>query len=183
MTYQRRKYHIHVGNCAHHDWVWKLLGRLHREVHIVGNFFVQIADVASQNQFLLRPSERHVQYTQILSARVLLHALCHHIFAHSLSLQAQLRVNVIHADAKLYIHQNAFAHIHLVKLFGEPADKANRKFKSFAFMNRHNAHHIRILIKDIGLAKVYLLLLYCLEIPYKMKQPVKTRILKRTCLL
>ncbi len=135
-------------------------------------------NIACENQFLFRPCERDIQYAQIFPARVLLHALCHYIFAHGLTLETKSGVDIVHAHTEIYIHQNTLPHVHLVKLFGESADKANRKFKPFALVNCHNAHHVRILIQNICFSKIHILLLYGLKIPDKVKQSIKTCILK-----
>ncbi len=183
MPDQRCQDHIHVGSRTHHHGIRQLLCGLHRQVQIVCDLPIQIADIPCQDQLFLRPRERHIEHAQILAACILLHALRHHVFAHGPALQAKLWIDVIHTDAELHIHQDALPHIHLIELFGQPADKADRKFQSLALVDRHDAHDVRILIEDIGLPEVHLLLLYGLQIPDKMKQPIKARVLERTSLL
>ncbi len=68
-------------------------------------------------------------------------------------------------------------------MFGQSADKTDREFQTFAFVDRHDPHNIRILIKDIRLPEINLLLLYGFQIPDKVEQSVKTGILKCARLL
>ena len=59
----------------------------------------------------------------------------------------------------------------------------NGKFQSFAFVNGHNTHRVRLLIFNTRFPIIHVILLQLFYIAYKMEQPLITGRFKNPCLL